>query len=236
MVGVRQSITKPFEWYMPLQHTPHSGVLVWHVKLTKLKPTIHIVEFTKPTHDDMKLVVLPIMDISSNLIKAALFLWKIWLWQCHHADSMSKIKPGVRPVVLGSLENDVGILASRKAWWQLGTLDFNLICKEFNVSVPAGASLFAMVFAMVKHFLANRDEDCLQIVRQRLQDPFAMTPLVLHCMRLRRQCRCLTERMSRWSNMPKRRISIGWRGSRCSRMATGLRLRSSLFSMVGKEL
>ena len=73
--------------------------------------------------------------------------------------------------MLGSLENDVGIIASRKAWWQLGTIDFDLFRKDFNISVPAGASLFAIVFAMVKHFLPISDEDCLQIVRQRLQDP-----------------------------------------------------------------
>ena len=90
MVGVRQSMTKPFEWYMPLQYMPHSGVLAWPVKLVKMKPNIHIVDFKPPTHDDMKPVTLPIMDISSNLIKAAPFFWKGWLWHCHHADSMGQ--------------------------------------------------------------------------------------------------------------------------------------------------
>ena len=71
------------------------------------------------------------------------------------------------------VKNDVGIIASRKAWWRLGTIAFNLMCKEFSISVPAGASFFTMVFAMVKHFLAIRAEDCLQIVRQRLQDPLS---------------------------------------------------------------
>ena len=121
LVAVRDSITMPFEWYMPLQHTPHSGVLAWPVNIIKMKPGIHIVEFKAPAHDDMKPHVLPIMGISSGLIKAAPFHWKSWLWQCHHADGRGKLKPGVRPVILGQLENDVATVASKKAWFSVGS-------------------------------------------------------------------------------------------------------------------
>ena len=170
VVGVRQSITQPFEWYFPFCHMPHSGVLAWPVRLVKMKPNIHIVEFKPPT-DLMRPVVLPIMSINTNLIKAALFFWKSWLWQCLNADSRGRVKPGVRPVVLGALENNVGIVASKKAWWQLGKIELTLICREFSIPIPAGASLFDLVFLMVMYFMACSEEECLQIVRQRLQEP-----------------------------------------------------------------
>ena len=173
LVAVRDSITMPFEWYMPLQHMPHSGVLAWPVNIIKMKPGIHIVEFKAPAHDDMKPHVLPIMGISSGLIKAAPFHWKSWLWQCHHADGRGKLKPGVRPVILGQLENDVATVASKKAWFQLGAIDLTLICKDFCIPLQSGTSLFALCFAMVKFFLACSDEEALQYVRQRLQETVA---------------------------------------------------------------
>ena len=78
--------------------------------LCKMKPNIHAAEFKPPT-DLLKPVVLPIMSINASLVNAALVLWKSWLWQCHNADSRSKLKPGVRPVVLDPLENNVGVVA-----------------------------------------------------------------------------------------------------------------------------
>ena len=95
---------------------PHSGVLAWLVKLVKMKPNIHIVEFRPPTGLNRP-VVFPIMCISSSLIKSAPLVWKSWVWQCTHADSRGNIKPGVRPVVLGTVDNDVGVVASTEAWW-----------------------------------------------------------------------------------------------------------------------
>ena len=140
-------------------------------ELEKMKAGIHIVEFKKPSSDFIRPAVIPIMGINGTLLKAASFVWKSWFWQAHHADARGKLKPGIRLVILGTVESEMSVVAARKAFWHLGKVQLSQVAKGMNIALPAGAAIFDMVFEMCKHILKLSEEETLQIVRQRLQEP-----------------------------------------------------------------
>ena len=91
-------------------------------------------------------------------------------------------------------------------------------------------------FAMVKHLLAMSDEVCLQIARQRLQDPFchATTCDALH--EIEEAVQVLDREDEQMVQNAKEDDFKRRERKQVSMMATGPRLRSLLLRVVGNEL
>lgn len=156
-----------FEWHLALRHFQKSAVLLWPVRMMCVDGSnARFLEL------DMHLkapVMRPLVDISSDKLRAVTGQWRSWLWQVATFPRQSKAwSTGIRMFVGDSGDSSFAELACKCGWWSMSRTSIAAFAKELHVPVEPGANLFELLWATISHTLGSDDEETLSLCHLRV--------------------------------------------------------------------
>lgn len=150
------------QWHIAYSHFSGSGCLVLPCKLTALPGGHTFLELSEE-------ISKPHVVATSSLdTPAVLYKWRSWAWEVQHVPALRGATPGLRAFV-ESGPKAAKAIASEVGRWTFSKIHLAAFCTAFGVVLPAAASLFDSVLALITKCLPDLDEDALMAsVRRRL--------------------------------------------------------------------